>query len=403
MTTRTTTRTRIAILCTAAGLLALAVSIPLAVSGSGGPGGPGGPVRPGGHATSALRHAVLRHAALAASSCGGPTGAAYVADPGYQGFTAVDTANCEVIQTYNVDDLPVPGDSGDYNYVGSDEGIALSGTTLWFAVTGTDNVAAIDTTTLDPNDYNPAETLVPVGYMPEALAATPDGSEVWVIDSGPQTTTSPLWDVEVIDTSTDTVTGRLDLAGDPTDVAFSPDGQEAYVTTTDGLSVYDVQSERQVAFVAGLGSPKSVAVAPDGSAVYVTETSNNELATIDAATDRVTRTTPVGQEPWQAVVSPDGSRVYVANPDSDSVSVVDAGTGQVADTYPLPGDPDTLGLTPDGTQLWVAGDDSGVMTVIDTATGQQVGSTNLGGDGPNSGDGLDPTGMVLTATPTPTS
>jgi DNA-binding beta-propeller fold protein YncE len=66
------------------------------------------------------------------------------------------------------------------------------------------------------------------------------------------------------------------------------------------------------------------------------------------------------------------------------------------------GDPETLGLTPDGSQLWVAGDDSGVMTIVDTATGQAVGSTNLGSDGANSGDGLCPTGVVLTATPTPT-
>jgi hypothetical protein len=86
-------------------------------------------------------------ASLAASSCGGPKGAAYVADPAFQGFTAVDTANCEVTQTYNVDDLPVPGDPGELNFDGSDEGIALSGTTLWFAVTGTNDVAVIDTST----------------------------------------------------------------------------------------------------------------------------------------------------------------------------------------------------------------------------------------------------------------
>lgn len=386
-----TTRTRIATLFTAVGVVALGVGLGLADSGSAGPS-----------ASAEHSATTVRHAALTASTCGGPAGAAYVADPGYQGFSAVNTANCQVIQTYNVDDLQVPGDTGDYNYVGSDEGIALSGSTLWLAVTGTDNVAAIDTTTLDPSNYNPQETIVPVGFMPDALAATPDGTQVWVIDSGPQTTTAPLQDVEIIDTATNTVTGRLQVAGDPTDVAFSPNGQEAFVTTSDGLSIYNVATERRVGFVAGLGSPKSVAVAPNGSAVYVTETNSNELATISTATNRVVQTTPVGLEPWQAVVSPDGSTVYVANPDSDSVTVVAAATGGVENTYTVPGDPDTVGVTPDGTQLWVVGDDSGVMTVIDTATGQQVGSTNLGGDGANSGDGLDPTGMVLTATPTPT-
>jgi YVTN family beta-propeller protein len=342
-----------------------------------------------------------QHATLTASSCGGPAGAAYVADPGYQGFTAVDTANCEVVQTYNVDDLPVPGDPGDYNYTGSNEGIALSGNTLWFAVTALNNVAAINTTTLDPSNYNPAETLIHVGFMPSALAATPDGSQVWVMDTGPETA-STLYDIAVISTATDTVTARLHPVGNPTDVAFSPNGQDAYVTTSNGLYIYNVANRKQVGFVAGLGSPESVAVAPNGSAVYVTETDANELATISTATDQVVQTTPVGQEPWQVVVSANGSTLYVANPDSDTVSVVSAATGQVENSWAVPGAPDALGLTPNGQQLWVTGDDSGIITTIKTSTGHRVGSTNLGGYGPNSGDGLSPTGVVLTSTPTPT-
>ncbi len=342
-------------------------------------------------------------ASLTGASCSGPTGAAYVAEPGYQGFGAVETSNCDVVQTYNVDDLQVPGDSGDYNYDGSDQGIALSGTTLWFAVTGTDNVAAINTTTLDPSNYNPAETLVPVGLMPQAIAVTPDGSEVWVTEAGPQTSTTPLWGVAVISTSSDTLVRHLGFRADPTDVALSPSGKEAYVTALDGLHVFNVASERQVAFVPGLGSPQSAVVSPDGSFVYVTETQTGQLATISTATDTVVRTTTVGEEPWQAAVSPDGSTVYVANPDSDSVCFVDATTGQVNQTVTVPGNPDTLAVTPDGSELWVAGLDSGILYVVDTATGVVAGSTNLGGDGAQSGDGLDPSGIVLTSTATPQS
>ncbi len=350
--------------------------------------------------STAAKPASSHRASLAASSCSGPTGAAYVAEPGYQGFGAVETSNCDVVQTYNVDDLPVPGDASDYNYDGSDQGIALSGTTLWFAVTGTDNVAAIDTTTLNPNNYNPAETLVPVGLMPQAIAVTPDGSQVWVTEAGPQTSTTPIWGVAVISTSSDTVVRQLGLSSDPTDVAFSPSGKQAYVTTSDGLHVFNVASQRQVAFVPGLGSPQSVAVSPDGSFVYVTETQTGELATIGTTGYTVVRTTAVGEEPWQAAVSPDGSTVYVANPDSDSVSFVDATTGQVTQTATVQGNPDTLALTPDGSELWVTGLDSGILYVVDTATAVVTGQTNLGGDGAQSGDGLDPSGIVLTSTAT---
>jgi YVTN family beta-propeller protein len=353
--------------------------------------------------SSAAKPASSHRASLATASCSGPTGAAYVAEPGYQGFGAIETSNCDVVQTYNVDDLQVPGDTGDYNYDGSDQGIALSGTTLWFAVTGTDNVAAINTATLDPSNYNPSETLVPVGLMPESIAVTPDGSEVWVTEAGPQTSTTPLFGVAVISTASNTVVRQLGLSGDPTDVAFSPSGDEAYVTASDGLHVFNVATQRQVAFVPGLGSPQSVAVSPDGSFVYVTETETGRLATISTATDTVVRTTSVGEEPWQAAVSPDGSTVYVANPDSDSVSFVDAATGQVSQTANVAGSPDALAVTPDGSELWVTGLDSGILYVVDTATGVVTGQTNLGGDGAQSGDGLDPSGIVLTSTATPQS
>jgi YVTN family beta-propeller protein len=350
-----------------------------------------------GLSTSSSGHSTSRDhsASLLTSSCHGPTGTAFVVEPGYQAFDAINTANCQFIQDYNVDDPSVPGDSYDTNYQGSAEGQALVGTNLWFAVTSTNNVAVIDSATLTSSNYNPPETLIPVGYNPVALAGTPDGSQVWVIDAGPGTDTT-LWSIDVISTSTDTVTGHVAVVGDPTDVAFSPNGEYAYVTTSNGLSVYNVATRQQVALIPGLDSPKSVAVAPNGADVYVAETNGDELATVSTATNQVVHTAKVGQEPWDAVVSPDGSTVYVANPDSDSVSVVDAANGTVENSYVVPGAPDALGVTPNGKQLWVAGNDSAVLYTINLTTGRMVGSTNLGGDGPNSGDGTNPTGVLLT-------
>ena len=58
-------------------------------------------------------------------------------------------------------------------------------------------------------------------------------------------------------------------------------------------------------------------------------------------------------------------------------------------------------MTPDGSELWVTGLDSGIVYVVDTATGAVTGQANLGGNGAQSGDGLDPSGIVLTSTATP--
>lgn len=338
-----------------------------------------------------------------AASCAGPAGAAYVAEAGYQAFGAIDTATCELIGSYNVDDLPVPGDSSDVSYIGTDVGLAMRSGTLWFAVTGTSNVAAISASSLNPKTYSPTEQLVPVGLFPDELAIAPNGAQVWVADTGPQTSGSPVYGLSVINTKTYKVVASMPLTASPTDVVFAPSGRRVYVTTSAGLSVYSVTTHQLLNQVAGLGDPRSVAVSRGGSQLYVTETADNKLATLNSTTLTLIRTTTVGDTPWQAVVSSNGSDVYVANPGSNTISVVGASSGAVAHTFSVSGAPDTLALSPGGSQLWVGEADSGIAAVLDPSSGASLAQVNLGGEGPQSGDGLDPTGIVLTSSPTPGS
>lgn len=53
----------------------------------------------------------------------------------------------------------------------------------------------------------------------------------------------------------------------------------------------------------------------------------------------------------------------------------------------------------DGKTVYVADADSNAVSVIDAA----VSAVNLGGDTPQSGDGYEPTGIVVATTPTPGS
>jgi YVTN family beta-propeller protein len=341
---------------------------------------------------------------LASSVCHGPRGAAYVSDTAYAGFSAINTKNCAIIQTYNVDDTQVPGDEGDFNYSSTNEGIATFGGKLYFADAGTSTVAVMVTKKLNPeNYYNPPEKLIRVGFNPQDLAVTPNGKQLWVADTGPQTSAASPSGLSVVSTSTDKVIATIPLAGDPAKIAFSPSGARAYVTTAAGLWVYDTATRKVVGVVRGLGDPHGVAVSPNGKTVYVTNTAQGLLDVISASTNRVTATIKVGQLPWQVVVSATGSTVYVANPDSNSVSVIGAKTEKVHTTISLKGDPDTLALTPDGSELWVGQSTNGFLTVLKTSNDAVVGTINLGDDGPQSGDGLEPTSIVLVKTPTPGS
>ncbi len=102
------------------------------------------------------------------------------------------------------------------------------------------------------------------------------------------------------------------------------------------------------------------------------------------------------------MISSDGSTLYVADGDSNAISGISTASDTVTDTMTDPGDPVSLALTPDGSQLRVGGLTSGIVTVFDTATDSLVGSFDVGyGGEPNAGDGEEPTGIVLTSTPTP--
>jgi YVTN family beta-propeller protein len=359
------------------------------------------------HGTSAAGPAKTdkpHNAQLSSSSCTGPAGAAYIATAGYQAFDAVDTNNCYEVQQYNVGDPAVPNTgTSDSNYSSTDEGIAMYGNTLYFADTGNDTLAVVPSQSLNPKDYvDTPETLIPVGVNPEGLAVSPDGSQVWVADTGPQTGLPSLGAISVISTANDKVTATLKLSvTDPRQIAFSPSGGTAYVTTSAGVLVYNTASDRLVTLIPGLGDPEGVTVAPNGT-VYVTNTEQNVVDVISPATNRVTRTIAVGQLPWQMAITSSGGTLYVADGDSDAVSVINTATNAVTSTIAVSGDPVSVALTPDGSRLWVGGLTSGNVSVIDTSNDAIVGSFAVGyGEYPNSGDGDEPTGIVMTTTLTP--
>jgi YVTN family beta-propeller protein len=379
------TRTRAAIGGGVAIVAAAAVAVSLSLS----------------HGTTASPASGAARASLIASSCGGPKGAAYVADSGWDGFSAINTANCKIIQTYNVGDPPVPGDPGDYDYASTDEGVAIHGSTLYFADAGDSSVAVIDAAKLDSANYNPPETDIHTGDFPEDLAVTPDGSQLWVANTGAQTSASSVTSVSVIDTKTEKVTATIPTRGAPSQVAFSASGAQAYVTTADGLYTFSTRTHRRTGFIAGLGDPRSVAVAPDGT-VYVTESSHDSVAVISPS-GHVTATIAVGDLPWDIVISADGKTAYVANPDSDSISVISTASRTVTATVSVSGDPDTLALTADGSQLWIGQLSLAYVTLLDTKTDTVAGSLNLGGSTAQSADGYGPSGIALTSTPTPGS
>ena len=95
--------------------------------------------------------------------------------PGYQAFDAVNTANCDLVQQYNVGDTPVPNTgTQDFNYDSTDEGVAMYGNTLYFADTGNDTVAVIDSADAQPEQLRqPDRDPHPRGLRPHGPGRDP--------------------------------------------------------------------------------------------------------------------------------------------------------------------------------------------------------------------------------------
>lgn len=125
-------------------------------------------------------------------------------------------------------------------------------------------VAVFDTNNININNNNKPLTTIPVGLNPGAVAYSPDGLHVYVVNSGDNT-------VSIIDTITDTVTATLHAGTNPVAVILSPDNARAYVANYDSgdITIIDNKALKVLDHVStGGGHPFAFAVAPDSSFIF---------------------------------------------------------------------------------------------------------------------------------------
>jgi len=159
-----------------------------------------------------------------------------------------------------------------------------------------------------------------VGYSPEGVAVTPNGSYVYVANAYYDT-------VSVIQTSDNTVVGDPVSVGDfPYGVAITPNGSYVYVANGyDGtVSVIQTSDNTVVGNPISVGNgPRGIAVTPNGSYVYVANWYDYTVSVIQTSDNTVIDTISVSICASGAAVTPNGSYVYVTSGScSHTVSVI---------------------------------------------------------------------------------
>jgi len=185
---------------------------------------------------------------------------------------------------------------------------------------------------------------ITVGLAPAALAITPNGKFVYVVNyvDGNEGTGT----ISVIQTSNNTVVKTIKGFSGPFAIAIDPDGKFAYVTNFGSnnfspigttVSVVRLKDNKIVATI-NLGiQPAGIAITPNHHLAYVTNyntlyagdnftdltAGQGTVNLIDTDTNKVIPPTiVVGQSPDMITISPNGKFAYVTNYTSNTVSVI---------------------------------------------------------------------------------
>src|SRR5437667_1761427 len=188
--------------------------------------------------------------------------------------------------------------------------------------------------------------------------------------------------VGITSTQTRTVDGFIPTGSTPIGVAFSPDGNTAYVTNLSSLnvSVIDVPSAQQVATIPTPGgeNPSVVRVSPDGSRLFIA-TASTTVYIVDTQTRQVIGSVQVGFVPNAFAVHPDGRIIYISSAFGGSVTEVDMFTGAALRTFTVGGIPQDMAVSHDGQRLYVANESAAVLDEINLQSGQVTGTIALAG------------------------
>lgn len=218
--------------------------------------------------------------------------------------------------------------------------------------------------------YSPTD---PNGASPDALAMSPDGDHLLVVDE----ILGVVYDINLKTSSPYQMStiyldgqGTTDTSLDPVAIAMSPSGKYAYVLNHNGDSITVIKwsaSASDYAFSAlqsgsslDLSAPHGATVSPDGRTLYVTDETGDavDFESISASDGTLSErlNVPLGISPESVAVAPTGNPIYVAVAGNGSggskTAIVDANSGSVTDATSGPVSTG-VAVTPDGTDFAV--------------------------------------------------
>ena len=271
-----------------------------------------------------------------------------------------------------------------------------------------------------------------VGQNPVAVAASPTRNEVYVVNSG--TETSP-GSISIIDAEKNAVAAAIPLHRKPLSIDLNAAGTLVYVanSASNSISIVDLKARQEIAQIGAGEEPVAARIASDGNTLVVANRRGNSVSIIDvvartvrsifdgcpgandvvilpdsskafvacsgghqvmvialanakaqpAQPDRLESLLDVGRAPVHLALKPDGGEIFVSNSLSDSVSEIYANKDEVAGATMIGEDPVRGLVSSDNSLLYVANYRSQYVTAYSIDDGKRLGPPFLHvGDGP---------------------
>ncbi|HVZ59175.1 MAG TPA: cytochrome D1 domain-containing protein [Terriglobales bacterium] len=185
--------------------------------------------------------------------------------------------------------------------------------------------------------------------------------------------------IHLIDPATDKVVGEITGIEVSHGVAVSPNGKRIYVSneSESTLDIVDGKTLKVIKQIPLSGGPNNIALSPDGRRVYIAIRKNpGGVDVVDTASEKRVKTIVTGDQIHNTYVTPDGKFVIAGSQQGRKVSVIDAKTEEVAWTVPmgLGVRPMAMSVNPDGSTKWLFVQMSALngFAVVDFATHKEI-------------------------------
>lgn len=210
---------------------------------------------------------------------------------------------------------------------------------------------------------------VKVGRFPTAVAITPDGRTLYVVNHQ---------SLSLVRTSTNKAVRKVNVPGYPwgstTPIVFTPDSKIGFVSSDSWngtITPITTASGKALRPIRVGHDPQAMAVTPNGRMAYVANYGSGTVTPISLASGRAVKPVKVGDGPSEIVITPDGKMAHVISA-PHTVTPIRIATRKALKPIPVAPVSSGLALAPDGKIAYAIDWLYGVLTPIRVATGQAL-------------------------------